>query len=86
MKAVFEEVNGDTAVFLVDDAKKPYFLSVSDLPTDAQPGDVFKVAVGADEKLELLEELPNERRRREQSAKSKREALLKRTQQRNKKE
>lgn len=84
MKAVFEEINGDLAVFIVDDAQKPYFISASDLPAETTTGDVFEVEIEADEKLKLLKKLPEERKRREQSAKSKREALLKRSQ--NKKE
>lgn len=84
MKAVFEEINGDLAVLIVDDAQKPYFISASDLPAETTTGDVFEVEIEADEKLKLLKKLPEERKRREQSAKSKREALLKRSQ--NKKE
>lgn len=84
LKAVFEEINGDVAVFIVDDVQKPYFVSVSDLPDEITLGDVYEVEIAADEKLRLLKKLPKERKRREESAKSKREALLKRSQ--NKKE
>jgi len=86
MKAVFEEVNGDLAVFIVEDVEKTYSLSIDHLPKNANPGDIFEATIGADDQLNLLKKLPNERRQREQSAQSKREALLKRTRQRNQKE
>ena len=86
MKAVFEEMNGDLAVFLVEDVEKTYFISIDHLPKNAKPGDIFETTIGAGDQLNLLKKLPNERRQREQSAQSKREALLKRTRQRNQKE
>lgn len=78
MKAVFEEINGDYAVFIVDDAENPYHLSKSELPDGTISGDVFEVEIDSNKHLKLLEKLPEERQRREASAKSKREQLLKR--------
>lgn len=80
MKAVFEEINGDLAVFIIDNVQKVYHLSAADLPLDARAGDVFEVEIEADEKLKLLKKLPEERNQRLESAKAKREALLKRNQ------
>lgn len=77
VKAVFEEVNGDVAVFIVEEVKKTYHKSVSDLPTDAQVGDVFEVEIAGDE-LRLVEDLPAEKEARLKSNQAKREELLKR--------
>jgi hypothetical protein len=77
-KAVFEELNGDIAVFIVDDVKKPYHLDVSELPAGILVGDVFEVELASDQTLKLGEILPEERKRREEVSRSKREQLLKR--------
>lgn len=78
MKAVFEEINGDYAVFIVEELEKTYHLDEADLPKDTVNGDIFEVEIGSDDKLKLLKKLPEERQLREKSAKSKRELLLKR--------
>ncbi len=77
MKAVYEELNGEIAVFIVDDIKKTYHKQVQQLPADAEVGDVFAVSVSSDE-ITLLEKLPDEREARLKSARAKREELLKR--------
>jgi len=79
MKAVFEELNGDTAVFVVDEKKKPYYLDVSELPADISTGDVFEVEIAAGEALKLGDKLPAERKRREEVSRAKREELLRRS-------
>lgn len=79
MQAVFEEVNGVWAVFVVDEVAKTFHIKAADLPSDAETGDVFEVEIEADDQLKLGSKLPNERQRREQSARAKREALLKRS-------
>jgi len=84
MKAVFEEINGDLAVFIVDHVQKTYHLPQSKLPKDIEIGDVFEVEIINENQLNLLNELPKERIRRERASRAKREALLKRSQ--NKKE
>ena len=80
MKAVYEELNGDLAVFIVDNVSKTFHVNAAELPKDAEPGDVFEVEIRMDEELKLGSKLPTERKRREQSARAKREALLKRSQ------
>ena len=80
MKAVFEEINGDLAVFIVDNIQKIYHLPTAQLPSDIEIGDVFEVEITKDDQLNLLNNLPKERIRREQTARTKREALLKRSQ------
>lgn len=77
-KAVFEELNGDLAVFIVDDAKRPYHVNVSNLPEDATLGDVFEVEITTDDLLKIGKNLPAERKRREAMNQSKREKLLRR--------
>lgn len=78
MKAVFEELNGDIAVFVVDDVSRAYYLDVAELPKGSATGDVFAVEIVDDEKLILSDKLPAERERREKSSRAKREELLKR--------
>ena len=77
MKAVYEELNGDIAVFIVDDIQKTYHKRLEQLPTDAEVGDVYNVSVSGD-LLTLLEKLPDERDARLQSARAKRQQLIKR--------
>lgn len=77
MKAVYEELNGEIAVFIMDDIKKTYHKRVQQLPADAEVGDVFAVSVIGD-KITLIEKLPDEREARLKSARAKREELLKR--------
>lgn len=77
MKAVYEELNGNLAVFIVDDIPKTYHLPLVKLPADARVGDVFAVKVTGHD-ITLLEKLPHEREARLKSARAKREALLKR--------
>lgn len=77
MKAVYEELNGEIAVFIMDDIKKTYHKRVQQLPADAEVGDVFAVSVSGD-KITLIEKLPDEREARLKSARAKREELLKR--------
>lgn len=78
MIAVFEEVNGEYAVFLVEELSKTYHLHLSKLPSDANPGDLFKVGINAHDELELGQELKAERDRRQESNRLKREALKRR--------
>lgn len=77
MKAVYEELNGDMAVFIVDDVQKTYHMPVGKLPADAEINDVYTVKVTGDE-IVLLEKLPHEREARLKSARAKREELLRR--------
>lgn len=79
MKAVFEEINGEMAVFIPDDLPKTYELPVTSLPESARMGDVFEVSVNEEDEIKLGERLPKEREKRERSAKRKREQLLKRS-------
>ena len=78
MIAVFEEVNGQYAVFLVEDLSKTYHLHISKLPLDASPGDLFKVRINEHAEIELGQELREERDRRLESNRMKREALKRR--------
>ena len=78
MIAVFEEVNGQYAVFLVEESSKTYHLPVSLLPKDAQPGDLFEVIINAQNEMELGRELREERDRRKENNRMKREALKRR--------
>lgn len=78
MIAVFEEVNGQYAVFLVEDLSKTYHLHVSKLPMDASPGDVFEVGINEQDELKLLRALNEERDRRQELNRLKREALKRR--------
>ena len=77
MKAVYEELNGDIAVFIVDDVQEIYHMPVGKLPVDAEVGDVYAVKVIGNE-IVLLEKLPHEREARLKSARAKREELLRR--------
>lgn len=77
MKAVYEELNGNIAVFIVDDIKKTYHKRIGELPANAQVGDVFAIKV-TDNEITLLEKLPYEREARLKSARAKREELLRR--------
>lgn len=77
MKAVYEEVNGDVAVFIVDDIPKTFYKRIGDLPADAEVGDIYAVSICQD-KITLLNKLPEERAARLASARAKREQLLKR--------
>ena len=77
MKAVFEEINGNLAVFIVEDIQKIYHIPVSNLPEGANVGDIFEASVDEDE-LILLEKLDKEREKRKQYSKLKREELLNR--------
>lgn len=79
MKAVYEELNGDIAVFLVEDLNRTIQIRQSKLPADARVGDIYEVEWNADAQLQFLYKLPEERRRREDSARKKREALLRRS-------
>lgn len=77
MKAVFEELNGNLAVFVVDNVSKMYHIEAAKLPKSARVGDVFEVElVGED--LKILDKLSEERKRREQANRLKREELLRR--------
>ncbi len=78
MKAVYEELNGEMAVFLIEELKRTVQLEQSKLPVDAKIGDIYEVEWQADAPLQFLEKLPAERARREQSARAKREELLRR--------
>ncbi len=78
MKAVFEELNGEIAVFLVEELRRTVQLERSNLPADAQVGDVYEVEWQGDAPLQLLQKLPKERQRREEAARKKREELLRR--------
>lgn len=78
MIAVFEEVNGQYAVFLVEDLSRKYHLHLSKLPEYSVPGDIFEVAINEHNEIELGQELRDERDRRKESNRKKREALKKR--------
>ena len=78
MKAVYEELNGEMAVFLVEQLKRTVQIEQSKLPADARVGDIYEVEWNADAPMQFLEKLPDERVRREDSARKKREALLRR--------
>lgn len=75
MRAVFEEVNGEYAVFLVEELSKTYSFQTSKLPRNATVGDVFEVRVDQDDTIEIIQNLPEERKQREESNRLKREAL-----------
>lgn len=77
MKAVFEELNGDLAVFIVDGYENVFHIDASFLPNDAQIGDVFAASIDGCH-LVLGDKLDDERRARLDSAQAKREALLRR--------
>lgn len=78
MIAVFEEVNGQYAVFLVEDLSRKYHLHVSKIPLDANPGDLFKVSINEFNEIELGQQLRDERDQRQASNRMKREALKRR--------
>ena len=78
MKAVFEEINGEYAVFLVEELGKTFHVNRVDLPEDAVNGDVFEVEIDFDNQLKLLEKLPDETMTRKASAQLKRKKLLER--------
>lgn len=78
MKAVFEEINGEYAVFLVEELGKTFHVDRVDLPEDAVNGDVFEVEIDFDNQLKLLEKLPDETMTRKASAQLKRKKLLER--------
>lgn len=77
MKAVFEELNDDVGVFIVDGVRKIYHVGRELLPEDAEIGDVYEVEI-EDEHLILGEKLADERKKRIRSAEAKRERLLNR--------
>ena len=79
MKAVYEELNGDIAVFLVEELKRTVSINQSKLPADARVGDIYEVEWNADAQLQFLNKLPDERARREASNRKKREMLLRRS-------
>lgn len=78
MIAVFEEVNGQYAVFLVEDLSKKYHLHLSKLPEHSAPGDLFEIKINRNNEIELGRELRDERDRRKESNRMKREALKRR--------
>ena len=43
MKAVYEELNGEMAVFLVEELKRTVQIEQSKLPADARVGDSYEV-------------------------------------------
>lgn len=79
MKAIYEELNGDIAVFLVEELKRTVSINQSKLPADARIGDIYEVEWNADAQLQFLNKLPDERARREASNRKKREMLLRRS-------
>lgn len=79
MKAVYEELNGEIAVFLVEELQRTVPIKQSKLPADAHIGDIYEVEWNADAQLQFLNKLPDERARREESARRKREMLLRRS-------
>ncbi len=79
MKAVYEELNGDIAVFLVEELKRTVSINQSKLPADARIGDIYEVEWNADAQLQFLNKLPDERAHREESVRRKREMLLRRS-------
>lgn len=78
MIAVFEEVNGQYAVFLVEDLAKNYHLHLSKMPPNANPGDLFKVSINEQDEIELGQQLRDEKERRQERNRMKREALKRR--------
>lgn len=78
MIAVFEEINGQYAVFLVEDSGQKYHLHQSKLPEDAKPGDLFGAIINDQNEIELGQQLREERDRRKESNRLKREALKRR--------
>lgn len=78
MRAVFEEVNGQYAVFLVEDLSRKYHLHLSKLPQNVNLGDLFQVKINEHNEIELGAELTEERDRRRESNRMKREALKRR--------
>jgi hypothetical protein len=80
MKAVLDEMNGEVAVFVLDEVKEIFHEAKADLPADTKVGDVFEVQVRQDGQYELGQKLSEERQRRENSIRAKREQLLKRSQ------
>ena len=76
-KAVYEELNGEIAVFIVDGISKIYHIPVSNLPADANLRDVYEVEVQGAE-LHLIKKLPGERETRLEANRLKRAELLKR--------
>lgn len=75
MIAVFEEINGQYAVFLVEGPARKYHLHLSKLPEDANPGDLYRVLINDKNEIELGQKLREERDRRKESNRLKREAL-----------
>lgn len=78
MIAVFEEVNGQYAVFLVEDLSRKYHLHLSKMPLDANPGDLFNVIINERDEIVLGRQLRDERERRKERNRIKREALKRR--------
>lgn len=78
MIAVFEEINGQYAVFLVEALSRKYHLHLSKMPPDANPGDLFKVTINERDEIDLGQQLRGERDRRKESNRMKREALKRR--------
>ena len=76
-KAVYEELNGEMSVFIVDGISKIYHIPVSNLPADANLRDVYEVEVQGAE-LHLIKKLPGERETRLEANRLKRAELLKR--------
>lgn len=77
MKAVFEELNGDVAVFILDDIDQIFYKNIAELPSNAQVNDVFEVEI-VEEELKLINKLPDEREMRLKSNQEKRKKLLRR--------
>lgn len=80
MKAVFEELNGDLAVLLIEDLEKTYVLHKDKLPEDAKIGDIFQVYFNYAAELQFARKLVEERLSREESNRLKREKLKRRSQ------
>lgn len=78
MIAVFEEINGDYAVFIIEDLSETYSLNLSKLPENSHPGDLFEVRINEWDEIELGVKLKEERERREKRNRLKREALKRR--------
>lgn len=79
MKAVFEEVNGEYAVLLLEELKRTYSIPQKELPSGAKIGDIFEVELTAQNEIQFQRKLLKERSLRENGNRAKREALKRRS-------
>lgn len=79
MKAVLDEINGEIAVFALDEVHDIFYKATDELPAGTTVGDVFEIHPLENGLYYLGKKLPAERAKREKSNRAKREALLKRS-------